>query len=442
MKSNNNLVFQTDSYKASHYLQFQPGTENNFYYIEARYGADFIKFFGLQAILKKMFEHMPTVQDIDRATKFYTAHGEPFNYEGWMALVKLGYYPLKIKAVTEGAIVATKRPLVTGECTVDGFEWLPGWIEPRIMQVWYPTTVATRSWLCKKVILKHLEHTGDPSLINFKLHDFGYRGVSSQESAEIGAMSHLVNFMGTDTIAGIFAAQEYYNTDEMVGFSIPAGEHSVYTSWGRDHEVAAYLNMLDKFAYPGKNVACVSDSYDLSNAVQNIWGIQLKQRVIDSGAVIIIRPDSGEPDVVSLRTIKELDTAYGSTVNSKGFKVLHRAVRVIQGDGIKDFQSIDKILNTIVDAGYSADNIAFGQGGGMLQQLDRDTYGFAMKCSSTKVNGTWRDVFKCPKDAPWKASKRGRFENDTALNDVFIDGQFVKEYTFQEVRDNESIVIK
>lgn len=44
------------------------------------------------------------------------------------------------------------------------------------------------------------------------------------QAAGIGACSHLVNFMGTDTIAGITTARQYYGC-KIAGFSIPAAEH-------------------------------------------------------------------------------------------------------------------------------------------------------------------------------------------------------------------------
>ena len=44
------------------------------------------------------------------------------------------------------------------------------------------------------------------------LHDFGYRGSTSVESAAIGGAAHLVNFLGTDTIAGMELLLRYYDT--------------------------------------------------------------------------------------------------------------------------------------------------------------------------------------------------------------------------------------
>lgn len=456
MNLNNNLVLQTDSYKASHWLQFPTDTERTYYYIESRGGTDELKFFGLQAVIKKILETVPCGYTVDYASKFWKYHGVPFNKEGWLRLSKLGYYPLRIKAVKEGGIYKPGQPLVTIENTLDEFFWLPGWIETRLMQLWYPITVCTKSWKCKKVILDFLEKTGTPEDIMFKLHDFGYRGVSSQESAEIGGMAHLVNFMGSDTIAAIFATNEYYKnsldfdyelkngfvnqTEEyfennMQAFSIPAAEHSTMTAWGMDNEKEAYQNMLDKFAKKGSLVAVVSDSYDLNNAVKNIWGKDLKQQVLNSGATIIVRPDSGDPSEIVLRTVEQLYNVFGGSTNNKGYKILNPSVRVIQGDGIGNENDIFNILDNLTSNGYSADNLAFGMGGGLLQQVNRDTFKFAMKCSAIRRKGQWNNVRKCPIDAPWKASKGGRFNNNQNLNLIWEDGKFNKEYTFNEIRE-------
>jgi nicotinamide phosphoribosyltransferase len=317
--------------------------------------------------------------------------------------------------------------------------------------------VATQSWKIKQVIVDYLEKTGDPTLIDFKLHDFGARGVSSLESAGIGGAAHLVNFMGTDTISGILFAREYYGAG-IAGFSIPAAEHSTITSWGRDNEVKAYENMVRQFAKPGAIVAVVSDSYDIFNAVSTLWGETLRQSVIDSGATVVIRPDSGDPVEVNRRLVEILGEKFGYTVNSKGFKVLNN-VRLIQGDGINEL-TVRSILGAFMANGWSADNIAFGMGGALLQQIDRDTQKFAMKCSAALINGEWVNVQKDPITDSGKKSKAGRvslyesggeYESGItpptrwtdkgmgwtdALVEVFRDGKLVKEISFDEVRAN------
>lgn len=248
------------------------------------------------------------------------------------------------------------------------------------------------------------------SILNYMTS--GSRGVSSQESAILGGMAHLLNFMGTDTVVALLGAQDYYNAD-MAGYSIPASEHSSITSWGKENETEAYRNMIKQFAKPGAIFACVSDSYDIYNAISNIWGTSLKEEVVNSKATLVVRPDSGIPEEVVLKSLILLDEKFGSTINSKGFKVLNN-VRVIQGDGI-DENSIQKIINNVINAGYSLTNVAFGMGGALLQQLNRDTCSFAMKCSSITVGDVDRDVFKDPIEAKNKKSKKGKL--DLVLND-------------------------
>jgi nicotinamide phosphoribosyltransferase len=446
-----NIILNADSYKYSMWNQYPPGTEYVYSYIESRGGKwPAAVFFGLQAFLKEYLTTPVTMADIDEAEAIITAHGEPFNREGWEYIVRElgGRLPVVIKAVPEGTIVPVKNVLVTIENTDPRCYWLTSFLETALLRaVWYPTTVATNSYESKQIIREFLEKTGDVAGLNFKLHDFGFRGVSSLESAGLGAAAHLVNFMGTDTIAGLLYARKYYGAD-MAGFSIPATEHSTITSWGRDREVDAYRNMLTQYAKPGAILACVSDSYDIYNACK-LWGTELKQQIVESGATLVVRPDSGDPATVVTECLRILDQYFGAVVNDRGYRVLNN-VRVIQGDGINQ-DSIREILATATAAGYSADNIAFGQGGALLQAVDRDTMKFAMKCSAAKVLGEWVPVYKDPITDPGKQSKRGRvvlYKNDRGyysgvedwpkneLITVFRDGVITREYTFEEVRAN------
>ena len=453
MKLAKNIILNTDSYKCSQFKQYPSGTEYVYSYIESRGGEwDKTVFFGLQAFMREYMTTPLTTADIDIAEKIITANGEPFNRAGWEYIVKQhgGKLPVEIKAIPEGTVIGTKNVLVTIVNTDPECYWLTSYLETALLRaVWYPTTVATNSYQSKKIIATALENTGDPSGINFKLHDFGARGVSSQESATLGGMAHLVNFMGTDTIAGILGAMEYYDA-EVCGFSIPAMEHSTVTSWGRENEVEAYRNMLDQYAKPGALLACVSDSYDIYNACK-LWGTELKQQLIDSGAMVVIRPDSGNPAEVVTKCARILDTHFGHTVNDKGFRVLNN-VRILQGDGI-DAVTIRGILLSLEMAGYSADIVAFGQGGALLQIVNRDTLRFAMKCSAAYINGKWVDVYKDPVTDTGKRSKRGRLQlvqepggdfqtvtysdsqtDKDILQTVFKDGELSNQTTFEQVR--------
>jgi nicotinamide phosphoribosyltransferase len=462
MKLAKNLILNTDSYKVSMAPQYPAGTTKVYSYIASRGGKfTFTEFFGLQAFIKEYLLTPVTKSDVDIAQEILTAHGEPFDRSRWDYIVDElgGYLPVVIKAVPEGTVVPVRNAVLTIENTDDRCYWLTTWLETALLRaVWYPTTIATQSKFIKGILLDYLEKSGDPTTIGFKLHDFGARGVSSMESAGIGAAAHLVNFMGTDTITGVLFAREYYNAG-ISGFSIPAAEHSTITSWGRAGEVDAYRNMVRQFGKPGAIFAVVSDSYDIYNACR-MWGTELKDEVVNSGATLVIRPDSGDPVDVLPRMITILADGFGYTVNDKGYKVLNN-VRIIWGDGINPM-SIQSILRTMVDArGWSADNFAFGMGGALLQAVDRDTQKWAMKCSAAEVNGVWVDVFKDPITDQGKTSLKGRVtlwqsggdfltsveqplgwtdrsmgEWREALVEVYRDGKLVKEYTFDEVRAN------
>lgn len=452
----NTLILNTDSYKASHFLQYPEGTEYIHSYIESRGGKwNKTLFFGLQAFIKEYLLTPVTVEDVTEAAEFFAAHGEPFNEKGWRRLIEKhnGFLPLKIKAVPEGTKVDTGNVLVSVINTDPEFYWVTSYIETALLRaVWYPTTVATQSYMIKQLIKHYLEDTGDVAGLSFKLHDFGARGVSSLESAGIGGAAHLVNFMGTDTVSGVLFAKRYYNAG-MAGYSIPAAEHSTMTIMGREGETSQFKRMLDQFGKPGALLACVADSYNLYDAIK-VWGTELKQAVLDSGATVVIRPDSGNPIDVSLKAVIELDRYFGSTVNDKGYKVLN-TVRVIYGDGI-NYESIDGILANLKVNGYSADNMAFGMGGALLQQINRDTQKFAMKASAAMINGKWVDVFKDPITDIGKRSKKGVLalyrskedgsyltareektfdgEWESMLKLVYENGKLIEDVSFDEVR--------
>lgn len=447
MKYNtDNIILKTDSYKFSHPFIFPKEMTYMHNYLESR-GGDYPAtiFFGLQYLLKKHFSNLISIKDVNEAEEFCKLHGVPFHKEGWLYIANElgGKLPIKIRAVPEGTLVPTHNVLMTIESTDPKVSWLPGHVETLLMQLWYPITVATRSYYTRKIILDSLRKTSDTlEEIDFKHHSFGYRGVSSCESAEIGGASELLFSKGTDTIAGILCAMEYYSAD-MCGFSIPASEHSVITSFGKDNEEEAYRIMLNQFGKPGAIFACVSDSYDIYNACEHIWGESLKEEVIKSGATIVIRPDSGDPIEVVSKCLSILDTKFGSIINSKGYKVLNN-VRLIQGDGV-NIDAIKNILDRINLEGFSTTNIAFGQGGGSLQKLDRDSFRMAIKCSSVIVDGEERDVFKSPITDTVKVSKKGRLDLISnqigVLSTIRHDPYFEKYSVLRTVYENGKLLI-
>jgi len=427
-----NIILLSDSYKISHWKQYPKGTEYVYSYFESRgcdrEGWDSVCFFGLQYFLKRyLLGTVVTREKIEEAEKIYAVHfGDGINEnktmffkEGWEYILEKhgGKLPVHIKAVPEGMVIPNKTVLFTMVNTDPKCYWLTNFLETLLVQVWYPMTVCTNSRYQKISIHRYLEETGNedwgiPGGTVFKLHDFGFRGVSSVESAAIGGCGHLANFLGTDTVAAMVCARTYYNAGVASGHSIPASEHSTITSWGVDGEVDAMRNMLEQ--YPEGLVACVSDSFNIWRACKDFWGDKLKDMIKgrisgDKFGRLVVRPDSGDPADTCTKIIGILLEQFKEDVitTKTGHKLLPPYIRVIQGDGI-DWQSVPKILECLKQAGYAADNIVFGSGGALLQKVNRDTFKCAFKCSEITIDGKSREVFKDPITDSGKASKKGR----------------------------------
>lgn len=429
------IILRSDSYKYSHDAQLRPDINEMYNYLSSRGGVfPETTMFGLNYYLKEYFSKPIITEDIDVAEELINAHMGPnmFNREGWEAILHKhnGFLPLRICAVREGVSVPAHNVLMTIQNTdleTTKLRWVPGFAETLLLKLWYPITIATLSRTIKKTILRYLEETGDPSLIDFKLHDFGYRGVSSEESAGIGGLAHLVNFKGSDTVRALIFGRKYYNID-MAAWSIPAMEHSTIASWGEYYEADGFRNMVVKFG-DRPLYACVSDTFNIYNAVENIWGMMLRDDVLTANGTLVVRPDSGIPHEVVLKVMELLGQKFGFTVNGKGYKVLNPKVRVIQGDGLDGVEDFELILETLKKNKWSADNIAFGMGGGLLQKINRDTNKFAIKASSMTRNGRIYDVYKNPVTDPGKAQKRGRFK-------LINDNGFIKTVSNHSLGDN------
>ncbi|MED7819488.1 MULTISPECIES: nicotinate phosphoribosyltransferase [unclassified Francisella] len=429
MNSDSNILLMTDSYKHSHPFQYPDDTNYLHFYLESRGSANPVlgshtRFFGLQYYIKKYLSKPLTYEMIDEAEDIIKSHGLTFFRSGFEKIIKKhnGFLPVRIRAVAEGSIVPLHNVLMTIESTDSELPWLPGMLETLLLKVWYPTTVATISLNIKNVIREYLLETADSlDKLGFMLHDFGYRGVSSEESAAIGGAAHLTNFLGTDTLAALRFCRKYYN-EEMAGFSIPASEHSTITSWGvgSECERQAFENMIEQFGNNSVLYACVSDSWDFKKAIQT-W-IDLKDRVKAEKANLVIRPDSGDAVDNIIYALNELEKAYGIITNSKGYKVLEK-VALIQGDGVS-IGLAKKILSAMKEKGFSAENIAFGMGGALLQgnyesSINRDSFKFAIKCSAIRRANAIFGVKKEPITDLSKKSKEGRLDLIKDKNDNY-----------------------
>lgn len=463
-----NLVTLTDSYKLGHHNMMLPGTECTVSYFEARVGAryDHTMFFGLQYLLKEYLTSPVTKEDIDKAEHLVKAHLGPdfvFDRSRWDHIVEQhgGKLPVFIEAVPEGTVVPVGNVLMQVSNTDPKCAWLTNHLETLLTHVWASSTVATKSFYVKKFLERELEKTCDVGAafagLPFMLHDFGMRGVSSMESAGIGGLAHLISFMGTDTVIALETASDYYGATSAVGFSVAATEHSIMTAGGEEGEESVIQHVLDR--HPKGILSVVSDSYNYKNCVEILWCKKFKDQVLGREGKLVIRPDSGDPMELMPWTLDTLGDAFGYTVNTKGYKVLNPKVGVIWGDGI-DFEMLCKIVWVCEDRKWSAENLVFGMGGGLLQKANRDIQRFAFKACAQLRGGKMVDVYKNPTDAS-KKSKRGVqklirlstdgnqykyktvradnpiFENEpNVMVPVLYNGLLLKDWTFEEVREN------
>lgn len=452
-----NFILKTDAYKQTHWMQYPEGTKKVYSYLESRGGSaaetERTLFFGLQMILKKYFlGSVVTAEMIDEAEAFCKdvfGTDKFFNRKGWERIVNVhkGKLPIYIRAVDEGTVVPAHNVLMTIENTDPKVPFITNFVESMLLKVWYPTTVATLSWEIRQLVSQFARETGG-DFTPFFLHDFGYRGVSSEESAEMGGAAHLVNFLGTDTLVGITAAIKYYGS-KVCGHSVMSAEHSTVTAYGPEGEARAYETFIDRCP-DDQIISIVSDSYDLHNAVDYIFGCQLRQKILKRQGKLVVRPDSGDPPTVAVEVLEILWKRFGGVTNEKGHRVLNPKVGVIYGDGI-NYNSIKAILQRMKDNKFCANNIVFGMGGALLQQCNRDTHKFAIKCSAIHHDQQWKPVFKKPKTDSGKDSKQGRFEliqedykfrtvplgstkSMNLLSEIFTNGRLMKEHTFEEIR--------
>jgi len=227
------------------------------------------------------------------------------------------------------------------------------------VQVWYPTTVATQTREFRKTIqaYSHLSQRAswatflpgapDFTVDNivedalsvhvaqvFDLLDFGYRGVSSHETASLGSASYYVaGYEGSDTVAGsrmcLWAYEGFRAGFEAFhgATSIPAAEHSTVTSWtdldpasdpevANKDEYASFCNMYKQYM-PSFGISLVSDGFNVWNSVANHWpseevppgeGSQSMRAMLaerlKGGRLNLVRPDSGE----AIETLPQLIT--------------------------------------------------------------------------------------------------------------------------------------
>lgn len=456
--SKRNFILEADAYNLFHYDMYPSNTEYIYSYFESRTGTgDEMVFFGLQAFIRQYLEGIQiTNADVDEADLFSRAATKKslFNREGFKYIANEcgGRLRLEIRALPEGTKIKRGNVVMTVVNTDPKLAWLTSFIGSHLTHIWNTCTIATQSYKLYRDIYKIYEDAGDNlDLVKSSVHCFGFRGCSSLETAASAGCGHLLSFISSDTLPAMKFALDHYSADPMhLVHTVPASEHSVMTSLGRDGEGDMVGRILDKHRLGV--VSIVADSYNIYDFVKNIICGTYLHRIKRRFGTVVIRPDSGNPFEILPRLLAMLEESFGTTSNEHGLKLLSDKVRLMWGDGL-DRDKIISILKNLVELGWAPSNVVYGMGAGLLQNVNRDTLKFAYKCSSQFRDGEWRDVAKEPLHSD-KKSKKGRFavvmrdnelctihidelrEDETNyLQLVFKDGELKRYQFFDSIRD-------
>jgi nicotinamide phosphoribosyltransferase len=415
-----NSLFFTDGYKIGHRKMLAPGTTRLYgTWIprsakHAPKGITKIVSFGQQLAMKWLHDEFQenffgqpkeVAEDFGRDMSMYL--GMDYDASHFVELHKLGYLPIKVKALPEGIETAPNVPHMTFINTVDGFAWLTLYLETIISSLaWKPSTSATIALKYKRNVVEWVMKT-DPAnafLIPFLCHDFSARGLSPWDMLSSG-LGHASSFLGSDTIICIPGARYFYNEpeDQVAVYSVNASEHSVSTTKiftvGEQQMIADWL--VD---FPKGILSIVSDTFDLWKLITEYLPAN-KEAIMSRDGKLVIRPDSGDPvDIIcgedrskamlpiakgneapsDKGVIELLWDIFGGTVNEQGYKVLDPHIGAIYGDSITIDRQI-QIYERLAAKGFAATNIVMGVGSFTYQMNTRDTFGFAAK-------GAWFEV--------------------------------------------------
>jgi nicotinamide phosphoribosyltransferase len=480
-------ILLKDGYKVGHKFQYPEGTTLVYSNLTPRKsrveGSDHIVFFGLQYFIKeylmRQFDDNFFKMPKDEALRMYRRRID--NYLGKDSipfdhiadLHDLGYLPLEIKALPEGALVPMKVPIFTIKNTKPAFFWLTNMLETLTSTIlWKPCTSATTAFHYLKTFTQYADETvgDDHSFIAWQGHDFSFRGMSGIEDAVMSSAGHLLSFAGTDTIPAIDFLEQYYNADcekELIGGSVAATEHSVMCMGTQTDEIGTFDRLISD-VYPAGIVSIVADTWDFLQVITDFMPI-LKAKILARNGKVVIRPDSGDPVKIIVGdpeapvgspeykgAIECLWETFGGTITPQGYKLLDSHIGLIYGDSITLARQ-KAILEGLKIKGFASYNVVLGIGSYTYEYVTRDTYGFAMKATYGEVNGEGRAIFKDPKtDDGTKKSAKGLMavhidsetgeyflkdnctwaeEAEGEFKTVFKDGVLVVDWALGDIRE-------
>ena len=428
-------------------------------------------------------------QPIEVATKFGEDMSKylnlPFEASQFEALHKLGYLPIKVKALPEGIETNPNVPHQTFINTVPGFAWLTLYLETPLSSLnWKTPTNATIALKYRRTVTEWVMKT-DPTnawLIPFLCHDFAARGLDPHSMLSSG-LGHAMSFIGSDSLIVIPGARYFYGVpeDEVCIGSVNASEHSVSTTKiftvGEKQMLVDWMNEFKEGI-----LSVVMDTFDITKVAKPGEGgycFDLKEQILSRNGKLVIRPDSGDPveiicghgrteltehenkafypEFYTKGLIECLWDIFGGTINEQGYKVLDPHIGAIYGDSITTDRQLE-IYQRLAEKGFASTNIVLGIGSYTYQFNTRDTFGFAAKGAWFENQGKGYNIFKDPiSDDGTKKSLKGMIcvtedlevltectkeqEAGGILQVIYEDGQFFNQITLAEIRSRIDAIV-
>lgn len=494
-----NPLLCLDFYKTAHADQYPAGLTKMVSYYTPRMSrladTDKVAMFGLQAFINEYLIHAFNTNFFSRPlddvlSEYKRVLNNTIGTDGvgekrLAKLHDLGYLPLEIRAVPEGVRTNIHVPQIEISNTHPDFVWLVNSIETMLScTMWHTQISAEVGYRYRQIVNKYADITCDDSVDRAKLlGDFSMRGQESVESATKSSAAFCLSFLNTATVPAILWLEENYACqveDDDVAYGALSTEHSVMCSnFAVDGDEVTHVRRLLKEVYPNQSFSMVSDSYDYWGMVDTILP-SIKKDVLAHDGCLAIRGDSGDPVEIVTETVFKLWEIFGGTVNSKGYKVLDPHIKALYGDSITP-QRCEAVYKILMENGFAINNVSLGVGSFSMQCLEqiedgflpageisikkeyapytRDTFGIAVKATYAEdESGNPIMIFKNPKtdSGHFKKSQRGccrvfrtedgygyedgltwdEAQNDNELAVVFKNGEFIKTFTLNDVREN------
>jgi len=320
----------------------------------------------------------------------------------------LGYLPLEIKTIDEGARIGMKIPMLTIKNTIDKFFWLVNYLETALSsQIWQMTTNATIAYEYKRILMAAALRTGAATEgVFFQGHDFSMRGMPGYITASRSGSGHLASFTGTDTLGAIDYIEDYYGEGldldaYFIAGSIPATEHAVSSSniltraarmEGGESRLEAEASFLMDYITvlnPAGFCSYVADTYDYFGVLTQILTRKdIKEAIMAREGRLVIRPDSGDPQDIICGTIEDVFDTLAEAIEEINARHFEEAEEACEGSHCMGMDSYESLVYVKEDAKYYELQTKFEYNRHDKQYYYIDNWGDAGETFSKEVQPT------------------------------------------------------